>query len=62
MTVDLVAENARLRFALNAAITRIHAAVERVTNHPDQTEPCAVLAVDVRDILEGRRDPQQAPP
>lgn len=61
MTVDLAAENARLRFALNTAIWRIHHAVERVTNHLDQTEPCAVLAVDVRGILRGEQDPK-APP
>lgn len=36
----------------------MNAAISHVSYQTDHSAPCAVLAVDVRDILEGRRDPK----
>lgn len=60
--MDLATENERLLRLVGRLNWRVHHAITRVTDHLDQTEPCAALAVDVRDILTGARDPQQAPP
>lgn len=54
----LQAENDRLRTQLARYRWRIDRAVHHVRNQADHTEPCAVLAAEVVDILDGRRDPQ----
>lgn len=61
MTADQAAENARLQHHLGRLNWRHHHALARVTHHLDHTEPCAVLAADIRAILEGRRDPKTPP-